>query len=95
MTAMTTPRRHRYVRLQVVWLLGVLLALVALEAFSYGAFVLLAVLGLLVGNELLTPVSVDPRWRPRLRWLTAVGLVVAGAVVVVRTAQLLAPGAIP
>lgn len=92
---MTTPRRHRYVRLQVAWLLGVLLALVALESFSYGAFVLLAVLGLLVGDELLTPIGVEPRWRGRLRWLTGGGLLVAAAVVVFRTVQLLAPGVLP
>lgn len=92
---MPTPRRRRYVRLQVVWLLGALLALVALGAFSPGAFFLLAVLGFVVLNELLIPAEVDPRWRRRVRRITVVAIAGAVAVVAVRTVQLLAPGVLP
>ncbi|WP_306058660.1 hypothetical protein [Natronococcus wangiae] len=92
---MPTSRRRRYVRLQVAWLLGALLALVVLGVFSYGAFFLLAALGFVVLDELLTPVDVDPRWRGRLRWVTAAGIAGAAVVVAVRTIQLLAPGVLP
>lgn len=92
---MPTSRRHRYVRLQVTWLLGALLALVTLGAFSPGAFFLLAVLGFVVLNELLIPAEVDPRWRGRIRRLTVVAIAGAAVVVAVRTIQLIAPGVLP
>lgn len=92
---MSTPRRHRYVRLQVAWALGALLALVVLDAVSLGAFVLLTVLGIVVVDELFAPTAVDPRWQRERRRVTAIGLVAAAAVVAVRTIQVLAPGVLP
>ncbi|WP_394741816.1 hypothetical protein [Natronococcus roseus] len=90
---MTTPRRRRYLRLQLAWLLGALLALLLSGAFSLGAYVLLAVLGSVVLDELLISREVEPRWRPR--WLLPVGLLAAAAVVAARTLELLAPGVVP
>ncbi|MDG5819713.1 hypothetical protein [Natronococcus sp. A-GB7] len=90
---MTTPRRRRYLRLQLAWLLGALFALLLAGALSLGAYVLLAVLGSVVLDGLLTPHEVEPRWRPR--WLVPAGLLVAAIVVAVRTLELLAPGVIP
>jgi hypothetical protein len=89
---MTTSRRRRYLRLQVGWLLGALLALLLAGAFSLGAYVLLAVLGSVVLDGLLIPREVEPRWRPR--WLLPVGLLAAAIVVAVRTLELLAPGVV-
>ena len=90
---MTTSRRRRYLRLQVGWLFGALLALLLAGAFSLGAYVLLAVLGSVVLDEMLTPREVEPRWRPR--WLLPLGFLAATLVVAVRTLELLAPGVIP
>lgn len=90
---MTIPRRRRYLRLQVGWLFGALLALLLAGAFSLGAYVLLAVLGSVVLDELLTPHEVEPRWRPR--WLLPMGYFAAALVVAVRTLELLAPGVVP
>ncbi|WP_049892610.1 hypothetical protein [Natronococcus jeotgali] len=90
---MTTPRRRRYLRAQLAWLLAAALCLAALGAFSLGAYVLLAVLGSVVLDEVLTPVAVEPRWRPR--WLLPVGLLAAAIVVVLRTLELLSLGLSP
>ncbi|MDG5761813.1 hypothetical protein QA600_21045 [Natronococcus sp. A-GB1] len=92
---MPTPRRRRYLRLQLAWLLGALLVLVALGVFSAGAYVLLAVLGFVVVDEVLASPDAEPRWRGRTRKLAAVGLLGAAVVVAVRTIQLVAPGVIP
>ncbi|AGB39259.1 hypothetical protein [Natronococcus occultus] len=90
---MTTPRRRRYLRLQLAWALGAALGLAVLGAFSLGAFILLAVLGAVVLDEVLTPVEVRPRWRGRrLRWLAAVGALAVAAVLVGRTLELLSVG---
>jgi hypothetical protein len=91
---MSTPRRRRYVRLQVCWLLGAVLVLAALDRASAGAVVLLGVLGVLVVDELATPTAVEPRWRGRTRWLIRCGLGLAVAVVIYRLASLLAPGVV-
>lgn len=90
---MTTPRRRRYLRLQLAWALGAALGLAVLGAFTLGAFVLLAALGAVVLDEVLTPVAVRPRWRGRrLRWLATVGALAVAAVLVGRTLELLSLG---
>lgn len=92
---MSTPLRLRYVRAQLVWLLGVVLALSIASAFSYALFVLLAVIGFVTITELLTPADVPTRWRDDLDVLLTVALVAAVVAVNVRLVQLFAPGVLP
>ncbi|NUB92762.1 hypothetical protein HTZ84_03195 [Haloterrigena sp. SYSU A558-1] len=92
---MPTPRRLRFVRTQVALLLGLLLALAAVGAFSPGLFVLLGVIGFVTAIELLTPAEVRPRWYGRVEVLVTLALVTAAAVAGVRTVQLFEPGLLP
>ncbi|QSW99413.1 hypothetical protein [Haloterrigena alkaliphila] len=92
---MPTPFRLRFVRVQLAWLLGLLLALVLAGAFSYPLFVLLAVIGFVTIAELLTPVDVTPRWDGDLDVFVTLALVAAVIAAGVRVLQLFAPGVLP
>lgn len=94
---MVTPRRRRFLYAQVSWVLGVLLLLAAFDAFSYGSFALLSVLGLITIIEVLAPAGrpVQPRWRARLRWILAAGLVVAILVIGFRFVQVVSAAVVP
>ncbi|WP_254765010.1 hypothetical protein [Natrinema marinum] len=76
---MSTPRRLRFVSFQVAWQLAALFALSLFGVFSYGLFVLLSALGVVVAADLSSISRVRSRWRDRLRWAVAIAL--AGAVI--------------
>lgn len=92
---MSTPLRHRFVRVQIVWLLGVVLALTIADAFSFTLFALLGVIGFITITELLTPADVPTRWRDDLDVVVTVALVVAVVAVNARLVQLFAPDVLP
>lgn len=91
---MATPRRVQFIHGQVAWLAASLLLLVLLESLSYELIFVIGLIGFLVVTELTAPFAVTPRWRKRLRWIIAVGLVVFGYIVIRRILEILPPGVI-
>lgn len=73
-------------------MLATLLVLAALGALTIQLFFVLSLIGLLVVIELTAPFNVTPRWRKRLKWLVALGLVVFVVVVVRRILAVLPQG---
>lgn len=91
---MVTPRRRRFVAAQVVVLLGIAVALVTLDALTYDLFFLLSLVGFLLVVEYTAPFTVTPRWRRRLRWLVAAGLLGYCWLVAWRMIRILPEGAL-
>ena len=92
--AMATPRRLRFVHLQVAWMLAAVLALALLGSLTLELFFVVSLIGFLVVVELTAPFAVTPTWRRRLRWVIAVGLLVFGYIVVRRVLAILPPGVV-
>lgn len=88
---MATRRRTRFIYAQTAWMLATVLALALLGSLSYELFFVMSLIGLLVIVELTAPVTVTPRWRARLKWLIAAGLVVFAYIVVQRILDILPP----
>ena len=82
-----------FVRWQAAWMVATVFGLVLIGAHSTELFVLVSILGLLVGYDLSAPVAVRPRWRDRARVLVALGLVGFALLVVRRGLELWAGGA--
>lgn len=89
---MATHRRERFVRWQVAWMVGTVLALVLVGSLTLEVFFVLSLLGLVVLTVFVTPLNVTPAWRARLRWLVAGGLAVFGLLVVRRVLDILPSG---
>jgi hypothetical protein len=89
---MVTRRRQQFVVGQVAWMLAAVLGLALLDAVSLELVFVLSLIGLLVVTELTAPINVAPRWRRRLRWLIAVGLLGFGVIVVRRILAILPEG---
>lgn len=89
---MATRRRQRFVHGTVAWMLAAVLVLALLGSLSAELFFVVSLIGFLVVTELTAPINLTPRWRRRLRWVIAVGLVVFGYVVVRRILEILPPG---
>ncbi|WP_083252476.1 hypothetical protein [Haladaptatus sp. W1] len=89
---MSTQRRQRFIHGQLAWMLASILALAALGSLTLELFFVLSLIGLLVIVELTAPFNVTPRWRRRLKWFIALGLVVFGIIVVRRILAILPPG---
>lgn len=92
---MATGRRLRFVHGVLAWLLGTVLVLALLDAFSYELFFVLSLIGVLIVTELTAPISVAPAWRRRLRYVIALGLLVFGYIVVRRIIEILPPEVLP
>jgi len=73
-------------------MLASLLVLAALGFLTLELFFVLSLIGLLVIVEFTAPFNVTPRWRRRLRWLIAFGLLVFGLIVVRRVLSILPSG---
>lgn len=84
-------RRLRFVHGQIAWMLAVVVVLSALGALDLELFFVLSLIGFLVVVELTAPFSVTPKWRRRLPWLIAAGLLVFGVIVVRRILEILPP----
>lgn len=88
---MATRRRLRFVQAQLAWMLAVVVVLAALGSLELELFFVLSLIGFLVVVELTAPIAVTPRWRRRLPWFIAIGLVVFGIIVVRRILEILPP----
>jgi hypothetical protein len=89
---MLTARRRRFVHGNVAWMLGTVVVLALLDSLSYELFFVVSLIGFLVVTELTAPFNVTPRWRRRLKWIIALGLLVFGYVVVRRILAILPEG---
>lgn len=75
-------------------MLGGMFALLLFEVFSLNAFFAVSFVGFLLLMELTTPANLSPRWRTRLRWLVALGLLGMAYVAVQRLLSLVPDGAL-
>jgi len=91
---MPTRQRNRFIIGHMAWPMGTILALSLLGALSLELFFVVSLIGFLVVVELTAPFAVTPRWRRRLRWLIAAGLLVFGYIVVRRILAILPPGVV-
>lgn len=72
---MVTQRRMQVLSWQLVWMLGVIGSLTALDAFSYELFFVLSIVGFLVVVDLTRPSVARPQWWLRSRSLLVLGLI--------------------
>jgi hypothetical protein len=88
---MPTVRRQRFIHGTLAWLLATVLVLALLDSLTYELFFVVSLIGFLVVTELTAPFTVTPRWRRRLKWLIALGLLVFAYIVVRRILEILPP----
>lgn len=91
---MATRRQRQFINAQVGWMLATVVVLAVVGSLSLELFFVLSLIGFLVVVELTAPIAVTPRWRRRIPWLIAIGLVVFGYVVVRRILEILPEGVI-
>jgi hypothetical protein len=89
---MATRRRLQFIHGQIVWMLAVITVLALLDSMELELFFVLSLIGFLIVVELTAPIAVTPKWRRRLPWLIAVGLLVFGVIVIRRILEILPPG---
>lgn len=89
---MATRRRQHLIVGHLAWMLATVLGLALLGALSLELFFVVSLIGFLVVVELTAPFAVTPRWRARLKWLIALGLVAFGYIVIRRILEILPPG---
>jgi len=89
---MATHRRQRFVRWQVAWMVGTVLALALAESLTLEVFFVGSLVGFLLLTVFVVPLNVTPAWRTRLRWLLLAGLLVFGVLVVRRVLGILPSG---
>lgn len=89
---MATYRRQRFIFGQLAWMVATVIALSLLGALSLELFFVLSLIGFLVVIELSAPFTVTPRWRRRLKWLVALGLLGFAFIVIKRILAILPPG---
>lgn len=69
-----STRSFRFVVAQTAGMLGSLIGLTLLGAFSLELFFVISLISLLVVTELTAPFRITPTWRRRLLWVILVGL---------------------
>jgi hypothetical protein len=89
---MQTRRQQRFLHAQAVWMCAVLLLLAALGSLTLELFFVLSFIGFLIVVELTASFNVAPRWRARLKWLIALGLLGFVSIIVRRLLEVLPPG---
>jgi ABC-type enterochelin transport system permease subunit len=89
---MATQQRFQFVYGLVVWLTGSLFVLALLDSVTLDLVFVLSFVGFLVAVELTAPFAVTPRWRRRLKWVIALGVLVFAGIVVRRILAILPPG---
>lgn len=93
-SSMSYRRKQRFVHATVGWALATVCVLVLLNALTIKRVFVFSFLGFLVIATLLTPVSITPRWKQRLRWIVVFGLLVIGYIIVRRSLRALPEGMI-
>ncbi|MFB6202725.1 MAG: hypothetical protein ABEI98_12040 [Halorhabdus sp.] len=88
---MPTRQRQRFIYAQALWMLGTIVVLATLGALSLELLFVVSLIGLLIIVELTAPITVTPRWRGRLKWLIAAGILVFGLIVLKRIVEILPP----
>jgi hypothetical protein len=73
---MGISRRQKFVNGQIALMLGTVLVLSALGLLSLELFVVASLVGLMLLTLATAPVNLVPRWRARLKWPIAFGLLV-------------------
>ena len=71
-----------------------IVALALLGSLSIELFFVVSLIGFLIVIELTAPFGVTPRWRARLKWLVALGLLGFGYIVIRRILEILPPGVV-
>lgn len=69
-----------------------LIFLTLFGSLSLELYFVLSLLGFLIIVELTAPFNITIRWRKRLKWIIAAGILVFGYVVVKRVLEILPPG---
>lgn len=90
---MATLDRIRVVRIQIIWMLAVVVLLVLFSAMSIPLFLSASLVGLVVLVEMATPRYARPSWVGGLRRFVIAGLIVFGLYVAVRMLQMIPPEA--
>lgn len=88
---MATRRRQRFIYGYLAWMLATILILALLDSVTYELVFVISLIGLLVVVEQTAPVNITPRWRSRLKWFIAAGLLVFGYIVVRRILEIVPP----
>lgn len=86
---MPTRRRHRFLVLQVGWMLGVVVLLALLRTLTLTFFFIGSLVGFLTLTAFTASPVVRPRWRSRLKWVALLGLVGFAYVLLRRVRELL------
>lgn len=89
---MATQRRFRFIYGFTAWMLLAVFILTLLESVTLELVFVLSFIGFLVTVELTAPFTLTPHWRRRLKWITAVGLLVFAGIVIRRILAILPPG---
>lgn len=91
---MTTRQRERFIHGQLAWMLSSIVVLALLDALTLELFFVLSLIGFLVAVEMTAPITVSPRWRKRLKWIIALGLLGFTYIVIKRILEILPKGVI-
>lgn len=89
---MRLQRRQRFVFGHLAATCAVIVALAALGSLTLELVFVVSLIAFLVLVELTAPVAVTPRWRSRLKWVIAAGLLVFAYIVVKRILAILPSG---
>lgn len=93
--SMATRLRMRFVWGVLAWMVATVLVFSVLDAFSYGLFFTISLIGLLIVTELTAPLCVTPRWRTHLLWFIVLGFVGFAAIISRRVYEILPPELLP
>ncbi|MFB6284089.1 MAG: hypothetical protein ABEK59_09190 [Halobacteria archaeon] len=89
---MTTRKQQLFINSQIAWMTAALIFLTLFGSLSLELYFVLSLLGFLIIVELTAPFNITIRWRKRLKWIIAAGILVFGYVVVKRVLEILPPG---
>ncbi|MFC5973390.1 hypothetical protein ACFPYI_18835 [Halomarina salina] len=91
---MRLQRRQRFVFGHLTATCSAIILLAALGSLTLELVFVISLIAFLVLVELTAPIAVTPRWRSRLKWVIAAGLLVFAYLVIKRILEILPPGVI-
>ena len=89
---MRVQRRQRFVFGHLTATCATIIVLAALGSLTLELVFVVSLIVFLVLVELTAPVTVTPRWRSRLKWVIAAGLLMFAYLVAKRILAILPPG---